>query len=120
VAEDEKSAELQINERLEKYEEGLQKIKWCDLEPWARVRSVNKAGKEKIKGLIKTNGYSHKFPLTVKRPSAVAKSKKFLIADGAHRWEGVGDLSEEKFRQFTKDFEVRLHVSTSTSATHNP
>jgi hypothetical protein len=108
--EEEETPELQINERLARYEEGIQKIKWCDLEPWAKVRSVNKAGKDKIKSLIRTNGYSHKFPLTVKRASAAAKSRKFLIADGAHRWEGVGDLSEEQFRQFTKDFEVRLHV----------
>jgi hypothetical protein len=51
------------------------------------------------------------FPLTVRDPPPSRKPKTFDIIDGQHRTETVGELSDEKWEDFSPEFikDVFLH-----------
>ena len=102
-----------INVRLKRYETGIQMIPLRKLVPWARVRGVNKQGVARLKKLIKANGYSQRFPLTVRAPPPSRTPETFDIVDGQHRQETACELADEEWEDFDMDFLVLEHASIS-------
>lgn len=102
-----------INERLKKYELGIRYIPLRQLVPWAKVRGVNRPGVANLKKLIKANGYSQRFPLTVRDPPPSRKPVNYDIVDGQHRQETVGELADENWKDFDMDFKVHEHAAIS-------